>query len=140
VRPTWPAYIAALLRQAHGGAHGLSRENLFPLIDIHMRSCLASLPPPMMLARQFAVSPRTLHRIFAERGTTFETHALHRRVERLRRLLAQPQLADIPIVRLAQDCGFADAAHATRSFRRAFAMAPRDYRADVLAAGDGAAR
>jgi AraC family transcriptional regulator, positive regulator of tynA and feaB len=134
------AYIAALLRQAHGGPHGLSRASLFPLLDLHVRSNMASAPPPAVLAQQFGIAPRTFHRIFAERGTTFERHALRMRVERLRRLLAQPQLADIPIVRLAQDCGFADAAHATRSFRRAFAMAPRDYRAAALAAGDGAAR
>ena len=97
-----------------------------------MFTCAGTLPQrclPLALAAQFGISQRTLHRIFADRGTTFERHVLRRRVERLRALLSQPRLSGVPIARLALDCGFADAAHASRTFRSTFDETPREYRA-----------
>ncbi|XSC44925.1 helix-turn-helix domain-containing protein [Bradyrhizobium sp. RDT10] len=41
----------------------------------------------------------------------------------------QASLADVPIARLAHQCGFADAAHATRTFKDKFGATPRDFRA-----------
>jgi AraC-like DNA-binding protein len=43
-------------------------------------------------------------------------------------LLRQDSLASIPIARLAHQCGFADAAHATRTFKNRFGVTPRDFR------------
>lgn len=123
------AYLASLLRAAAGAPPALSRAQLFMLLDMHLRRHMADDLTPPALARQFAISQRTLHRIFADRDTTFERHLLRRRVERLRALLAAPRLSDVPIAQLALDCGFADAAHAARTFRAAFDMRPRDYRA-----------
>ena len=131
------AYLTGLLRQAAGAPHGLSRPQLLTLVDMHLRRRMADALAPPALAWQFAVSERTLHRAFADRDTTFERHLLRRRVERLRRLLGTPCLSGVPIARLALDCGFADAAHAARTFRRAFGQTPRDYRAE-RAAGTGA--
>ena len=124
------AYLASLLRQAVGAPQALARPQLYTLIDVHLRRHLADDLTPPMLARQFAVSERTLHRVFADRDTTFERHLLRRRVERLRALLRSPGLAHVPIAQLAVDCGFADAAHAARTFRMAFGTTPREYRAD----------
>ncbi len=36
---------------------------------------------------------------------------------------------DVPIARLAHQCGFSDAAHATRTFKDRFGATPRDFRA-----------
>ena len=125
------ACLAALLRLAAGGAHGLSRSDLFALIDVELGRSLAGASSPAALARQFGISERTLHRVFADRGTTFERHALRRRVERFRALLSQPRLSRLPIATLALECGFADAAHASRTFKGAFGATPRDYRAGI---------
>jgi AraC family transcriptional regulator, positive regulator of tynA and feaB len=132
------AYLAALLRLARDGTHDLCRADLFPLIDIHLRRTMAAPSSPVALAAQFGISQRTFHRVFADRGTTFERHVLRRRVERFRALLSQPRLSGVPIARLALECGFADAAHASRTFKGAFAETPRDYRAGALG-GAGAA-
>ena len=122
-------YLAALFRHAQGRAHGLNRSSLFTLIDIHLREDLAAVKGPPALAAQFAISERTLDRVFADRGTTFERHLLRRRVERFRELLAHPRLSRTSIARLALECGFADAAHASRTFKAAHLTTPRDYRA-----------
>jgi transcriptional regulator GlxA family with amidase domain len=51
------------------------------------------------------------------------------RVGHFGELLRQPRCANVPIAKLALACGFADAAHATRTFKAAFGATPREYRA-----------
>ncbi|NJO23216.1 MAG: hypothetical protein HC868_10035 [Sphingomonadales bacterium] len=70
------AYLAALLGHARDGALALGRARLFVLVDIHIRQTLGEAQSPAVLATLFGVSERTLHRIFADRGTTFERHML----------------------------------------------------------------
>jgi AraC family transcriptional regulator, positive regulator of tynA and feaB len=130
VGPDIAAYLSALLRIAVGANHQLTRPDLFHLIDGHLRTNISNVRPAPMLAAEFGVSERTFHRIFADRETTFERHVLHLRVELFKDLLRQASLADIPIARLAHQCGFADAAHATRTFKDRFGATPRDYRAN----------
>jgi transcriptional regulator GlxA family with amidase domain len=50
------------------------------------------------------------------------------RVERFRGLLQQDKLRQSSIAALAMQCGFADAAHATRTFRNSFGTTPREFR------------
>jgi AraC-like DNA-binding protein len=127
--PDIAAYLSALLRLAAGVHHQLTRPGLFGLIDIHVRANIASARSAPALAAEFGISERTFHRIFADRETTFERHVLHLRVELFRDLLRQPSLGGAPIARLAHQCGFADAAHATRTFKDRFGTTPRDFRA-----------
>jgi transcriptional regulator GlxA family with amidase domain len=127
--PDIVAYLSAILRLAAGAGHGLSRPGLFRLIDTYLRANIATIRPAPALAAEFGISERTFHRIFADRATTFERHVLHLRVELFKDLLRQPSLTSIPIARLAHQCGFADAAHATRTFKGRFGATPRDFRA-----------
>jgi AraC family transcriptional regulator, positive regulator of tynA and feaB len=127
--PDIAAYLSALLRLAAGASHQLTRSGLFGLIDIHLRTNIASARSAPALAAEFGISERTFHRIFADRETTFERHVLHLRVELFRNLLRQNSLAGVPITRLAHQCGFADGAHATRTFKNRFGATPRDFRA-----------
>jgi hypothetical protein len=122
------ACLAALLRLATGAAHGLGRDALFALLDAYLRSNIVALRPAHAIAAEFGISERTLHRIFADRRTTFERHVLHLRVERFRILLQQDKLRQSSIAALAMQCGFADAAHATRTFRNSFGTTPREFR------------
>ncbi len=126
------AYLAALLRQGRGSAHELGRARLFRLIDMHLRQNLAARHAAAGLAAGFGVSERTFHRIFSDRGTTFERHVLRRRVKRFRDLLSERRLSHVSIATLALECGFADAAHASRTFRAVFQETPRDYRNALL--------
>ena len=121
-------YLSTLLRLATGNDHGLSRAELFGLIDTYLRTNIAAIRPAPAIAAAFGVSERTFHRVFADRQTTFERHVLQLRVEYFRNLLLQPTLSQISIAALAMQCGFADAAHASRTFKSVFGVTPRDFR------------
>ena len=122
------AYLAALLRMASGGAHQLARSNLFGLFDAYLKANIAAIRPAGTIAAEFGVSERTFHRVFSDRDTTFERHLLQLRVALFRTLLCDASHSQASIAALATQCGFADAAHATRTFKAAFGMTPRDYR------------
>ncbi len=122
------ACLAALLRLAAGTSHGLGRDALFAPLDAYLRANIAALRPVQAIATEFAISERTLHRIFSDRGTTFERHVLQLRVGLFKNLLRQDGLRASSIAALAMSCGFADAAHATRTFRTSFGKTPREFR------------
>lgn len=126
------AYLSALLRMAGGARHALERSTLFGLLNAHLAANIAAIRPAEVIAAEFGISQRTLHRIFADRDTTFERHVLQLRVSLFRRLLGNPSEREASIARLAAQCGFADAAHATRTFRAAFGTTPRDFRSSAL--------
>ena len=126
--PDIVAYLSALLRIAGGHSHQLGRGDLFHLIDRYLRMDIADISSAPALAAEFGVSERTFHRVFADRETTFERHVLQLRVELFKDLLRQASLARCSIAALAHQCGFADAAHATRTFRDRFGATPRDFR------------
>jgi AraC family transcriptional regulator, positive regulator of tynA and feaB len=122
------AYVTALLRMASGGAHQLGRSSLFGLFDTYLKANIAAIRPAGAIAAGFGVSERTFHRVFADRDTTFERHVLCLRTELLRKLLREASLSQVSIAALASLSGFADGAHATRTFKAAFGTTPRDYR------------
>lgn len=126
------AYLSALLRMANGARHGLVRSSLFGLLDTHLRRNIAAIRPADTIAAEFGTSERTFHRVFADRDTTFERHVLHLRVDLFRKLLCSSSRREASIATLAAQCGFADAAHATRTFRSVFGMTPRDFRSGAL--------
>jgi AraC family transcriptional regulator, positive regulator of tynA and feaB len=125
------AYLAALLRTANGTGHQLSRSSLFGLVEAYLRANIAAIRPASAIAGEFGISERTLHRIFADRDTSFERHLHRLRVELFRRLLGGSAPHGASIADLATQCGFADAAHATRSFKAAFNLTPRDFRSAI---------
>ena len=131
------AYLSALLRLARGSDHELTRSSLFGLVDTYLRANIVTTRPARAIAADFGVSERTLHRMFADRETTFERHVLQLRVGLFRQLLRQPFLSGISIAALAMQCGFADAAHATRTFRSFFGITPRDFRGGQLPVQNG---
>jgi AraC family transcriptional activator of tynA and feaB len=131
-RPDIVAYLSALLRVTAGDRHQLGRSDLFHLIDRYLRTNIGNIRSAPALAAEFDISERTFHRVFADRDTTFERHVLQLRVELFKDLLRQASLAEVSIAALAHQCGFADAAHATRTFKDRFGATPRDFRAASL--------
>lgn len=79
------------------------------------------------LARDLAVSQRTLNRHFnRELGVTPQIYQQQLRVEAARHLLAQTQL---PIARVAEYMGYANAAYFSRLFRQRLGISIQDYQA-----------
>ena len=92
---------------------------------------------PTRLAAALRVSPRYLHMAFAATGGTVAGCIRARRLQQLRRTLADPALAGRSVTVLALAAGFEDPAHASRAFRRANGTSPSAFRTSVLGRGGG---
>jgi len=103
---------------------------LMQRIRTHIDRNLASTDlSPASIAAAHYISTRHLHGLFQEQGTTVSTWIRTRRLEQCRRDLTDPVLADRPVAAIAARWGFVDAAHFSRAFKSAFAVAPSEYRA-----------
>jgi AraC-like DNA-binding protein len=86
---------------------------------------------PGAIAAAHHISVRYLHKLFHEQGCTVAGWIRERRLERCRRDLADPLLADRPISAIAATWGFTNPAHFSQAFRAAFGFSPREFRATV---------
>ncbi|GGK25542.1 AraC family transcriptional regulator [Streptomyces camponoticapitis] len=89
---------------------------------------------PRSIAAAHHISVSHLHTVFRTLGhhTTLAAWIREQRLERTRRLLADPAQHTTPVHHIAARCGFTDAAVFSRTFRAAFGLPPRDYRHHAL--------
>ncbi|SHN47365.1 helix-turn-helix domain-containing protein [Cryptosporangium aurantiacum] len=83
---------------------------------------------PRDIAAAHHISVRYLHKVFQDEGHTVAGVVRARRLERCRRDLADPLLADRPISAIAARWGFSSAAHFSQTFRSAYGLSPREFR------------
>lgn len=83
---------------------------------------------PGAVADRLGVSVRWLHRVFADSGETVSSHIRRRRLERVRRDLANPALRGDTVTSIAFRHGFTDGATLSRQFRAAYGTTPTAYR------------
>lgn len=125
--------VAAML------AHEIEAEHLLPE-DVHARAlnlrvrafALAHLGDPALspgvIAAANHISVSYLHRLFRRDGRPVAAWIREQRLERARRDLADPAQRHTPVHVIAARWGFVHASDFSRAFRRAYGMAPRDYR------------
>jgi AraC-like DNA-binding protein len=94
----------------------------------------ASLTPER-LARQCGLARSSLYRCFEPHGGVARFIQAER-LRQVRRLLADPACAAVPVARLAERVGFFDASAFSRLFRRSQGCSPRDFRQMALAGRD----
>jgi AraC-like DNA-binding protein len=87
------------------------------------------------LAAQLRVSVRTLHRAFAAQGQTVAGTLRALRMQHAADLLARPGLRQLTAAEVGARCGYSDASHFSREFRRAWGDAPANWRRAQAAAG-----
>lgn len=87
------------------------------------------------LARDLNVSVRSLQRAFSAQGRSVAVDLRALRMQRAVQLLADPVLRELPIAEIGSRCGFGDASHFTREFRRAWHETPAQWRARAARAG-----
>jgi AraC-like DNA-binding protein len=81
------------------------------------------------LAAAVHLSPKHFARLFKRvTGVPPMTYLQALRVSRARAVLAETER---PVAAIASDLGFADAAHLSRAFRRAYGTTPRDFRSSA---------
>jgi AraC-like DNA-binding protein len=91
------------------------------------------LGDPDLDAEQIAaahyISPRYLYKLLHGEGIAVAAWIRGQRLERCRRDLRDPLLADRTVSAIAGRWGFTDAAHFSRVYRSAYGVSPREYRA-----------
>lgn len=97
---------------------------------------------PATVAAAHHVSTRHLHAMFAQEDLTVAAWIRARRLERIRRDLCDPLLADQTISAIATRYGMPDAAHVSRVFKAEYGVSPSAYRRERVggsgpAAGSG---
>ena len=100
---------------------GSSNRSLLSAIEA-MERHIAQPKDRASLAKLAGVSVRQLERLFARHlGTTMNHHYLSLRLAKAQVLLRQTSL---PVVQIASECGFSDASHFAKAYRRAFGISP----------------
>lgn len=94
---------------------------------------------PKTIAQTIGISKRHLHGLFARAGTTFGATLTGVRLRRAAQMLREPRFRGFQIGEIAWHCGFADASHFARRFRKVFGSSPMDYRGRSHDTVDGAA-
>lgn len=98
---------------------------------------LANLGDPYLtpdsIAQAHYISTRHLYTIFSGEGETVSAWIRARRLERIRRDLADPLHAERPVSAVAAHWGLQDAAHFSRTFKAEYGQAPTAYRASTAA-------
>ncbi|WP_321852663.1 GlxA family transcriptional regulator [Burkholderia diffusa] len=106
-------------------AHPKVRRGIL-LMEQHIGQPLS----PLELARRLEVSVRQLERLFVtETGKSPSAYARHLRIRMASWLLTS---SDRTVADIATSCGFADASHLGREFRKEFDESPSAYRATRL--------
>jgi AraC family transcriptional activator of tynA and feaB len=83
---------------------------------------------PATVAARFGISPRYLHKLFEETGTSFSQWLQACRLEQSRRELADPAHDALGIAEIAYRWGFSDLSHFGRRFRAMYGVSPKDMR------------
>ncbi|MBL8661952.1 MAG: helix-turn-helix domain-containing protein [Candidatus Odyssella sp.] len=129
--------LANLLALALAPAGESRRRARFDALCAHVRRAIADPGlAPRRAAAETGVSLRTLHRLFAEAGTSFGRFLLDARLDACRRGLDDPAQAGRAISDIAFACGFNELSHFSRAFKARFGVSPRQYRAARRSPGE----
>jgi AraC-like DNA-binding protein len=83
---------------------------------------------PSAIAAAHHISLRYLYKLFETQQTSVAGWIRERRLERCRRDLADPALADWSVTAIALRWGLTDPAHFSRAFRGAYGLSPTEFR------------
>lgn len=116
VAPTW-------------GYQSAYSDRLFQRINSYLESQLGLEDTTVeAVAREFSMSTRQVHQVFAVRGITLRRFILEKRLQAVGEALRSRSFAGVSITELAARYGFFDSAHLSRSFKATYGMPPREYR------------
>jgi AraC-like DNA-binding protein len=115
-------------------------ERIVEVVRDHALCVSPDLKVADLAARLAEPEHRVTQSITAALGfANFNRLINHYRIERARRMLVDPALADRPILVIAFDCGFASLGPFNRAFKAETGVTPRAYRGLARAAGSGSA-
>ncbi|MCW5770684.1 MAG: helix-turn-helix domain-containing protein [Rhodospirillaceae bacterium] len=107
------------------GARAIGRQALFDYMALNFADPDLS---PRHAAAALGISPRLVHRLCAEAGTTFGRWIIERRLEACRDDFDDPAAMHRTASAIAFARGFNDLSHFSRAFKARFGASPRRYR------------
>ncbi|MGV9315084.1 AraC-like ligand-binding domain-containing protein [Streptomyces sp. NPDC003691] len=114
---------------------GLSVRPSDDLAERILGHCLGRLSDPRLspesVARAHHISVRYLHKVLQGRGISLAAWIRSRRLERIRRDLADPSLAGRSVSVIAAGWGFLDAGHLSRALRAAYGQSAAEIRREA---------
>jgi AraC-like DNA-binding protein len=87
---------------------------------------------PARTAARLGISNRLLHQLFAGTEHSYTATVRRRRLEQAHRDLVDPARAELRVIDVAADNGFADVTHFHRVFRQAYGYTPAQLRRDTI--------
>nr|WP_315463210.1 transcriptional regulator FeaR [uncultured Rhodoferax sp.] len=87
---------------------------------------------PLKVAKRLNISLRRLYRLFEAQDGSVSRYIQQARLRGAAMDLGNFQLREKSVTEIAYTWGFTDSAHFSRSFKKQFEVAPRDYRAQTL--------
>ena len=119
--------IATSLLSQGDGTHR-SAQMAFVRVKFWIETHLTEELSADRIAAACGVSVRHLSRLFLRDGTSPMTHVWERRLERCRRALTDPKMADRMIGEIAFAAGFRDLSHFSHAYRARYGCSPREER------------
>lgn len=104
-------------------------ERATEYIDAHLSD---SDLGPTTVAEALYISVRHLHSQFADAGQSVGNYIRLARLERIRRDLAHPNNANLPVREIGERYGILTAAHLSRVFKSEYGETPREFRKRIL--------
>ena len=120
--------LALMLAPAAAPADALRRARRDALAAYVARNASNPALAPRHAADALGISPRLVHRLFAERGTSFGRFLLACRLDACRRSLDDPSHSGRAISDVAFAAGFNELSHFSRAFKARFGVSPRHCR------------
>lgn len=112
---------------SHGPPDGM-RRRVLAFID-------ANLGNPELyaesIARNFGISVRNLHRVFADGDVTLGEEIRRRRMSAIRRELVDPRRSSTTVAAIARNWGYPDPPHFSREFKRRYGTSPTQWRSQA---------
>ena len=126
--------LVRALITTHLDASALEKEPLHATLQLRILEYMrAHLADPDLNAAQIAaahhISVRHLYNVLGEGGISLGDWIRARRLEKCRNALAHPAGQFVSVTHLARQWGFRDASSFGRSFRAAYGLSPREWRA-----------
>lgn len=116
------------LRQVRRGEQGPARSLAREVREYILARLGDPALSPDSIAAAHYISTRHLYTIFSAEGATVSAWIRERRLEHIRRDLADPVLDERPVSAIATRWGLVDAAHFSRLFKAEFGISPTGYR------------
>jgi len=119
------AAYATLPRVPRSPSRLAARLRAINYIEGHLADAMLT---PTTVAAGCGMTPRHLHRIFADLNQTVACYITRRRLEECARLLAAPLHCGRTVGAIALDCGFNSLKNFGRTFRAHYGLTPTEYR------------